>query len=67
MALLSRLTGFRPADLATLLEQRRAVRTTLMRGTIHLVTARDCLRLWPVIRPLLERTFRGHPWGRNEP
>jgi Winged helix DNA-binding domain len=65
VALWSRLDGFRHQDLARLITGRRAVRTTLMRGTIHLVTARDCLAVWPVMRPFLERTFRGHPWGRN--
>jgi hypothetical protein len=65
VALWSRLEGFRPEDLAKMIATRRAVRTTLMRGTIHLVTARDCLSMWPVMRPFLERTFRGQPWGRN--
>jgi hypothetical protein len=65
VALWSRLEGFRPDDLAGLIADRRVVRMTLMRGTIHLVTARDCLAMWPVMRSFLERTFRGHPWGRN--
>ena len=43
--LLSRLDGFRPADLAELLLTRKVVRIGLMRGTIHLVSADDCLRL----------------------
>ncbi|HET9969002.1 MAG TPA: crosslink repair DNA glycosylase YcaQ family protein, partial [Streptosporangiaceae bacterium] len=41
----SRLDGFRPDDLATLLTDRSVVRIALMRGTIHLVSARDCLPL----------------------
>jgi hypothetical protein len=65
VALWSRLEGFRPMDLATLIADRRVVRTTLMRGTIHLVTARDCLVMWPVMRSFLEGRFRGSPWGRN--
>jgi hypothetical protein len=65
VALWSRIEGFRPDQLAGLIEGRRAVRMTLMRGTIHLVTARDCLRMWPEMRPFLLRTFQGHPWGRN--
>jgi hypothetical protein len=65
VALWSRLDGFRQEDLAKLIANRRAVRITLMRGTIHLVTARDCLAMWPVMRSFLERTFRAHPWGRN--
>jgi hypothetical protein len=65
IALWSRLDGFRHDDLAGLITKRRAVRITLMRGTIHLVTARDGLAMWPVMRPFLERRFRSHPWGRN--
>lgn len=65
VALWSRLERFRHHDLARLITDRRSVRTTLMRGTIHLVTARDCRAMWPVMRPFLERRFRGNPWGRN--
>jgi Winged helix DNA-binding domain len=65
VALWSRLEGFRPLDLASLIADRRVVRTTLMRGTIHLVTARDCLAMWPVMRSFLEGRFRRNPWGRN--
>jgi hypothetical protein len=65
VALWSRLDDFRHEQLARLIENRRAVRLTLMRGTIHLVTARDCLAMWPVMRPFLERTYRTRLWGRN--
>jgi hypothetical protein len=65
VALWSRLDSFRPENLAGLIANRRVVRMTLMRGTIHLVTARDCLVMWPVMRSFLERTFRGQSWGRN--
>ncbi|HEX6207584.1 MAG TPA: winged helix DNA-binding domain-containing protein [Actinomycetota bacterium] len=65
VALWSRLESFRHQDLADLLVRRRAVRLTLMRGTIHLVTARDALAMWPVMRPQLERSFHGHLWGRS--
>ncbi|MGH3517566.1 MAG: DNA glycosylase AlkZ-like family protein [Haloechinothrix sp.] len=40
IALWSRLHGFRADDLAQLLAQRRAVRATMMRGTIHLMSSR---------------------------
>ena len=70
----SRLGGFRPEDLAALLTDRRAVRIALMRGTIHLVSARDCLPLRRLVQPVLERgtarrlrqtTGRGRPGGRG--
>ena len=48
VGLWTRLTGFVPGDLITLLESRAAVRaSTLLRGTLHLVTAADCLGCAP--------------------
>ena len=61
----SRLEGFDPEDLSALVAERRAVRAWLMRGTIHLVTARDCLRLWPVMASVLRKTFEGSRLGRD--
>jgi Winged helix DNA-binding domain len=55
----SRLGGFRPQDLAALLTDRSVVRIALMRGTIHLVSARDCLPLRRLVQPVLERGLRG--------
>jgi Winged helix DNA-binding domain len=55
----SRLPGFRPDDLASLITDRRVVRIALMRGTIHLVSARDCLPLRRLLQPVLERGLRG--------
>ena len=54
LALWSRLEGFRPEDLARLLEERRVVRIALMRSTIHLVSADDCLVLRPLVQPVLD-------------
>ena len=54
----SRLAGFRPEDLAELILDRRVVRIALMRGTIHLVSARDCLAFRPLIQAVLDRGFR---------
>jgi hypothetical protein len=62
----SRLEGFQPAELADLIQRRRAVRLALMRSTIHLVTARDCLALRPVLEPVQQRNFLiGSPYGRR--
>jgi len=55
VGLWTRLEGFRPDELAQLVLDRAVVRSTLMRGTIHLVSAGDCLRLRPVLQPFLER------------
>ena len=66
VGLWARLQGFRPEELSELLRSRRAVRTSLMRNTIHLVTAEDARRLKPIFQPLHERGFfRGSPWGRD--
>jgi hypothetical protein len=65
VGLWSRLEGFRPTELAGLLTQRRAVRATVMRGTVHLVTAGDFVTMRPVVQPVLERLFAGSPWARN--
>jgi Winged helix DNA-binding domain len=53
-ALWSRLEGFRPEALAELLEQRKVVRIAVMRSTIHLVSADDCLLLRPLMQPVLD-------------
>jgi Winged helix DNA-binding domain len=60
----SRLAGFRPDDLAELILSRRVVRIALMRGTIHLVSARDCLMLRPLVQPVLDRAM-GTTYGRQ--
>ena len=59
VGLWSRLDRFDPADLSGLLESRAASRILLMRGTIHLVTAADCLGLRPPLQDMLERQMRG--------
>ncbi len=58
LGLWSRLEGFRPDELADLLLDRRVVRATLMRGTIHLVTASDFFLLRPFVQSLVARTYR---------
>jgi hypothetical protein len=57
LGLWTRLAGFRQEDLAELVTGRAVVRIALMRGTIHLVTARDCLTLRPLLQPVLDRSM----------
>lgn len=59
VGLWTRLDRFRAETLATAMGERRAVRMTLLRGTLHLVTARDALALRPVIQPVVQRTLYG--------
>jgi hypothetical protein len=51
----SRLQDFDPHELGRMLNDREAVRMTLMRGTVHVVTAPDALLLRPLLQPVIER------------
>ena len=65
VGLWTRLEGFDPSELADLLTSRNAVRASLMRATIHLVTARDMATLRPLMEPVIQRMFwTGSPFGR---
>jgi len=55
VGLWTRLEGFQPKELTELISKRRAVRLGLLRNTIHLVTARDCLALYPLFPATLDR------------
>jgi hypothetical protein len=62
----ARLRDFDPMALSDLIANRQAVRLNIMRATIHLVTARDCLRLRPIMQAVLERGFyTGSPFARR--
>ena len=56
-ALWTRLDGFSRDQLTQLLTDRRVVRLAMMRSTLHLVTAADCLALRPVLQPMLEQAY----------
>ena len=56
----SRLEDFTSDELSGLLTARKVVRIVLMRSTIHLVTAKDCQRLRPLIQPALDRMLRSN-------
>jgi hypothetical protein len=60
----SRLQRFDPLELGRMLTDREVVRMTLMRGTVHLVTARDAHVLRPLVQRVIERSHNG-PFGRR--
>jgi hypothetical protein len=60
-ALWSRLDPFDPGELGRLVEERAVVRIIVMRATIHLVTADDCLLLRPLAQPVVDGELARHP------
>src|SRR3954471_21332393 len=58
IALWSRLEGFERAELNELAFSKRVVRASLMRHTVHVVTARDYVQLYGAILPALQRSLR---------
>ncbi|MGN9910469.1 winged helix DNA-binding domain-containing protein [Phytohabitans sp. LJ34] len=58
LGLWSRLSTFDPEELSGLLRDRQVVRIALMRGTVHLVTARDARGLRPLTQPIYDRDLR---------
>jgi winged helix DNA-binding protein len=65
VGLWTRIEDFQPDHLSDLIRTRRAVRLGILRNTLHLMTARDCLQLRPLFQPLLVRSLRSSPFGRN--
>jgi hypothetical protein len=57
VGLWTRLNDFRREGLTRLMEERQVVRATLMRATLHLMTAEDYLLLRPVLQPALTRSM----------
>ncbi|RSN55712.1 winged helix DNA-binding domain-containing protein [Actinomadura sp. WAC 06369] len=64
IGLWSRLEGFDFAAASRLLTERRALRIVLMRGTLHLVSARDARVLRPLTQAVQDRMLAG-PAGRG--
>lgn len=60
VALRARIDGFAPAELEAALLDRTAVRIGVMRGTIHLVTADDCLPLRALVQPVFDALVWRH-------
>ncbi|KRE93229.1 hypothetical protein ASG89_06920 [Paenibacillus sp. Soil766] len=55
----TRIEGFQQEELSRLLEERKAVRIAMMRSTIHLMSARDCLELRPLLQSVHDRGYTG--------
>jgi hypothetical protein len=66
IGLWTRLAGFEAGDLSRLIVERRVVRVSLMRVTIHLVTAAGGLALRPLLQPLFARALNSIA-GRPDP
>lgn len=64
VGLWTRLRQFDFAEPGELLEARELTRLTVMRGTVHLVTAPDALGLRPLLQPVLDRMVASSTWGR---
>ncbi|NRQ32650.1 winged helix DNA-binding domain-containing protein [Nonomuraea sp. NN258] len=58
VGLWNRIAGFAASDAADLLVSRDLVRIALQRSTIHLVSARDCLAMRPLLQVVTERMTR---------
>ncbi len=61
VGLWSRLVDFDAAELEALLLERRVVRLVVQRGTVHAVTADDCLVLRPLAQRVLTQQLNAHP------
>ncbi|WP_158549291.1 winged helix DNA-binding domain-containing protein [Lysobacter silvisoli] len=64
LGLWSRLRDFRPERLTELMQQRQVVRATMMRGTLHLVSAADYLAWRATLTPMLQRLFLHSDQGK---
>ncbi len=58
VGLFSRIEGFRAEDLTSAIERRTVVRATLMRGTLHLFTAKDYVAFRPILQMALDHGLK---------
>jgi len=64
LGLWTRLSGFTPDDLSTLLTERKVVRAPIMRATVHAVDAADFVAFRPLFSSLMAAGLRAN-YGRN--
>ncbi|HYN09285.1 MAG TPA: winged helix DNA-binding domain-containing protein [Vicinamibacterales bacterium] len=64
VGLWTRVRDFERDDLLRALRSRKAVRLTAMRGTLHLMTAKDAVALRGALQPMLSRGMRSIPGSR---
>lgn len=65
VGLWSRIERFDPRELSRLIEERQAVRMGHLRGTLHLVTARDATAQYPILADVMARTWRSSPFAQQ--
>ena len=65
VGLWTRLAEFRRPDLTRSLQRRDAIKATLMRATIHLVSARDYASFLPAVLPTLRGYWRRYARSRQ--
>ncbi|MFD5122256.1 winged helix DNA-binding domain-containing protein [Streptomyces sp. NPDC058385] len=65
VGLWSRIHGFTQSELTALLEDRRVVRSGLLRSTQHFAAADDFRRLRPLLQPVLDRMAGSPHFTRN--
>jgi hypothetical protein len=59
VGLWTRLTGFTRTDLSAPIEHKRIIKATFLRGTLHLLTARDYLKFRATLQPVLTSALDG--------
>ncbi|MFD6100201.1 winged helix DNA-binding domain-containing protein [Nocardiopsis flavescens] len=64
LGLENRIEDLDPHRVGAMLTDGGLVRVTLMRGTLHLVTPRDCRFLRPTVQPAIDRGFSASRHGR---
>ncbi|MFC4472034.1 winged helix DNA-binding domain-containing protein [Streptomyces xiangluensis] len=65
VGLWTRMENFTHDELTSLLEDRGVVRSTMLRGTQHLVSADDFGWLRPTLQPLLDRALRAAYYAKE--